>query len=48
MRKRPDYGDATPEDLIKAIMRPRKKAVIGDQIPIRQPLPARSRTTTLI
>ena len=27
MRKRPDYGDATPEDLLRALMTvPRKKA----------------------
>ena len=24
MRKRPDYGNATPEDLARALLRPRK------------------------
>ena len=47
MRKRPDYGDATAEDLARALMRPKhsttkedsKPTKVGDRIRTPQPAP---------
>ena len=40
MRKRPDYGNATPGDLARALMTgTRRKPVIRNQAPVCQTLP---------
>ena len=45
--KRPDYGNATPEDVARALMRPvgpRQQPKTGDQPPIPAPRDAQPRT----
>jgi hypothetical protein len=55
MRKRPDYGDAKPEDLARALLRPvrrkkqplrpraRSQPVVRDEVAVHQALPDKPR-----
>ena len=55
MRKRPDYGNAKPEDLARALLRPvrrgkqrlhtstRSQSVVGNQVAVHKPLPQEPR-----
>ena len=55
MRKRPDYGNAKPEDLARALLHPirrdkqrlrtstRSQSVVGNKVAIHKPLPHKPR-----
>ena len=56
MRKRPDYGNAKPEDLARALLRPvrpkkqrlgtstRSQSIVGNKVAVHEPLPHKPRS----